>query len=525
MPRFYWGTVEFRYGVDVVMNIDYNNQKPIVEMKNIVKTFSGVKALSNITFDLYKGEIHCLVGENGAGKSTLMKVLSGAYQPNGGEIVIRGKSYKSLSPHLSQELGINIIYQENHLVPTMNVVENIFIGNEKLKGFGFVDFKTMMAETKKEIEFLGISLDPSRKIEQLSVAEQQYVKILKALSMDPEILIMDEPTSMFNVEDAGKVLELAKRITQKGISIIYISHFLKEVRQIADRVTVIRDGSVINTYTNDDKDIDLNLITKDMVGRPVDMFYEKEKHEIGEVVFEVKDLMLSKDSPKVSFHVRKGEIIGFAGMVGSGRTEIIRALSGADRFHSGDIVFHGKKLMMKNPANGIDEGIAHITEDRQGLGLMLNKSILENTTIVGLKNKIKGFFINPKKHPPLIKDIITKLNVKTPSVFQNVCYLSGGNQQKVVLGKWLFAEAELYIFDEPTRGIDVNAKAEFYKLMSEITKLGKSIIMISSDMPELISMSDRVLVIRNGKITGELTGDRINEQEVVRSALGVQANG
>ncbi|MEG0630527.1 MAG: ATP-binding cassette domain-containing protein, partial [Christensenellaceae bacterium] len=254
------------------MNIDYQSNQPIIEMKNIIKEFSGVRALSDITFDLYKGEIHCLVGENGAGKSTLMKVLSGAYRPDGGHITINGHEYKTLTPNISKENGINIVYQENDLVPMMNVVENIFVGSEKTKKLGFVDKKKMFSETKQEMEDLGIEIDLTQKVENLSVAEQQFVKILKALSAKPQILIMDEPTSMFNVEDAGKVLELARKITQKGISIIYISHFLKEVQEIADRVTVIRDGAVVSTYTNENHDISLDTITKDMVGRPVEMF-------------------------------------------------------------------------------------------------------------------------------------------------------------------------------------------------------------------------------------------------------------
>nr|WP_066683446.1 sugar ABC transporter ATP-binding protein [Christensenella intestinihominis] len=503
------------------MSIDYENNKPVIEMKDIIKEFSGVRALSGITFDLYKGEIHCLVGENGAGKSTLMKVLSGAYKPDGGSIVVGEKNYKTLDPNLSQELGINIVYQENDLVPTMNVVENIFVGSEKTKKFGFIDSRAMFEETEAEMKDLGIDIDLNKTIENLSVAEQQFVKILKAISTHPKILIMDEPTSMFNVEDAGKVLTLAQTIAARGISIIYISHFLNEVVQIADRITVIRDGAVVSTYSNEKKDIPLDTITRDMVGRPVDMFYTKEEHEIGEVMFEVKGLRLAKDSPEINFNVRKGEILGFSGMVGSGRTEIIRAVSGADRRYSGDIYLNGKKLDIHNPADGIDAGIAHITEDRQKLGLMLGGSVLENTTIVGLRNKIKGFFINVKKEPPLIEDIIKDLNVKTPSVMQEVKYLSGGNQQKVVLGKWLFADQEVYIFDEPTRGIDVNAKVEFYKQMSNLTKQGKCIIMISSDMPELISMSDRVLVVRNGEITGELQKEQITEEEIIKRALGV----
>ena len=504
-----------------MVDIDYNNN-PILKMNEIKKEFSGVYALSGITFDLYRGEIHCLVGENGAGKSTLMKVLSGAYRPTSGSIEVEGKSYETLTPNLSKELGINIVYQENDLVASMNVVENIYVGNEKANRFGFVKFKEMLEETQRQIEELGIQMNPLTKIENLSVSDQQFVKILKALSVEPKVLIMDEPTSMFNVEDAAKVLKLTKTISEKGISIIYISHFLNEIQQIADRVTVIRDGAVVNTYQNKTRDIPIATITTDMVGRPVDTFYQKEKQTIGEVLLEVKDLQLKKDSPKISFQVREGEIVGFAGMVGAGRTEIVRALTGADRKYGGEIRIHGRKVEIRNPRDGIREGFAHITEDRQQLGLMLHNSVLENVTIIGLRDKIKGFFIQIKKFPPYVEKLINDLRVKTPSLWTEAVYLSGGNQQKVVLAKWLFIEQEIYIFDEPTRGIDINAKAEFYKQMSRLTKQGKCIIMVSSDMPELISMSDRVLVIRDGGIDGELAGEDITEQNIIKQALGVK---
>jgi len=494
---------------------------PIVEMRGIKKSFPGVVALSGISFNLYEGEIHCLVGENGAGKSTLMKVLSGAYRPDEGSLNIFNQSYKELSPHLSQELGIGIIYQENHLIPTMTVAENVFIGIEKsTKGF-FVDVKGTVEAVRSEMQILGIDINPLRKIEKLSVAEQQFVKILKALALNPRVLIMDEPTSMFNVRDVDKILDLTRRISEKGIGIIYISHFLQEVVRIADRITVIRDGAVINTYNNENKNCDLNIITTDMVGRPVEMFFQKEVCSIGEAILEVNNLKLHKDSIPISFNLRKGEILGIAGLVGSGRTEIIRAVTGAEKYYSGDIFYKGEKLNIKSPKDGIQKGFAHITEDRQQLGLMLSKSILENTLIVGMLEKIKGFFLNLKKHSTSIDDIVDSLNIKIASVFQEVGNLSGGNQQKVVLGKWLFAGADTYFFDEPTRGIDVNAKTEFYKIMSELTRQGKSILMVSSDMPELISMSDRILVIRSGKIECEVPRDEISEEVIIKYALGV----
>lgn len=506
------------------MNIRNEGTRPFITLQNITKDFTGIRALADINFDVYSGEIHGICGENGAGKSTLMKIISGAYKPDKGTIICGDRIHGYLTPQISQELGITIIYQENLLVPTMNIVENIFVGHEKTKYFGFIDSRSMLKKTEAEMEYLKIHLDPYRKIENLSVAEQQFVKILKALVMEPKLLIMDEPTSMFNIEDAKRVLKLVKRIADKGISIIYISHFLKEVVEIADRITVLRDGSVVNTYKNDDKAMDLNIITRDMVGRPVDMFYTKESHDIDEPIFEVQNLKLKKDSPEVNFTLRKGEILGISGMVGSGRTEIVRAISGADPYYSGKIIYKGQELKIDHPRDSIKAGIAHITEDRQKLGLMLLHSIVENMTVVGMDEKIKGFFVNVKNHPALVQDIANRLAIKTPSLFKEVKFLSGGNQQKVVLGKWLFASAEIFIFDEPTRGIDVNSKTEFYKLMSTLTKQGKSIIMISSDMPELISMSDRVLVVRKQRITDELNKEQITEEAIIKSALEVTVN-
>jgi len=498
--------------------------KPVIEMRGIVKEFPGVRALSEMSFDVYKGEVHCLVGENGAGKSTLMKILSGAHAPTSGSILIDGREYKSLTPALSSRLGIEIVYQENDLVPTMNAVENVFVGKEKTH-FGFVsDFKGMLREVKSLMDQYHIDIDPLETIENMSVSNQQFVKIIKALMNRSRILIMDEPTSMFNVEDAKKVLDLVRTMSERGISIIYISHFLKEVVQIADRITVIRDGSVIRTYDNSARSCRLDDITSDMVGRPVDMFYQRERCKIGEPLVEVKDLKLTRDSLPVSFSVHRGEILGMFGMVGSGRTEIARAISGADKRHSGDVLVNGKKLTLRSPRDGIRAGLAHITEDRQRLGLNLNASVLENELMVGLQSMKPGIYYNFRALAPKLKPVVEGLKIKTPSLMQEVVNLSGGNQQKVVLGKWLYANQSFYIFDEPTRGIDVNAKAEFYKQMTELAKAGHAILMISSDLPELISMSDRVLVVRDGAIKCELTGEDINEQTIIKEALGVKGN-
>jgi ribose transport system ATP-binding protein len=499
-------------------------REPVIEMRGIVKSFAGVRALNGITFDLEPGEIHCLVGENGAGKSTLMKILSGAYTPDSGEVVVAGVAYKTLSPRLSKQLGIEIVYQENLLVPTMNIVENIFVGCEESR-WGFSDSRRMRRHAQQLLDELGLSLDMMRRSETLSVAEQQYIKILKAFVKQPRVLIMDEPTSMFNVRDAGKVLDMVQRIAKKGISIIYISHSLNEVVRIADRITVLRDGAVVAGFDNSGRDVSIPSITREMVGRSMEMFYTRAPHEVGEVVLSVEGLQRGENGPAVSFELRKGEILGFSGMVGSGRTEIIRSLIGADPRHAGKVVLRGEELALRNPRESIAAGIAYITEDRQKLGLMLGASIVENLTIVALERKIRGYFTNFKSHVGLIEGIYRELGIKAASPLQVVRFLSGGNQQKVVLGKWLFQDADIYILDEPTRGIDVGAKADFYAIMSDLTMKGKSIIMISSDMPELISLSDRVIVVRNGQITRELSGDEISEQNIITHALEVNANG
>ena len=495
---------------------------PIIRMENIVKEFPGVLALSGMSFELFSGEVHCLVGENGAGKSTLMKILSGAYSPTQGLIHVEGKAFRTLDPELSQRLGIEIVYQENDLVPSMNAVENIFIGQELTLVFGMLNKKEMLRRVRKTMEEFDIRIDPLQKIDHMSVSDQQFVKILKALMNESKILILDEPTSMFNVEDAGKVLNLVRSICALGIGIIYISHFLEEVVQIADRITVIRDGVAIRSYDNSCRDVALSEITRDMVGRPVDTFYQRERFPVSdEIALEIRGLQLQKNSPVIDFSLRRGEILGMFGMVGSGRTEIVRAISGADRYHAGEIILYGSKLKVTSPRAAIRAGIAHITEDRQRLGLNLGASVLENGLMVKLQHMQPKVFYDFRRHASLVRPVMEELNVRTPSMMQEVVYLSGGNQQKVVLGKWLINKARVYVFDEPTRGIDVNAKAEFYKQMTGLARSGNSIIMVSSEMPELISMSDRVLVVRDGAIRCELIGEAINEQNIITQALGV----
>lgn len=499
--------------------------KPIIQMVNIVKTFPGVKALDNMSLDLIPGEIHCLVGENGAGKSTLMKVLSGAYTPDSGEIIFEGTHYKKMNTALSKDLGIDIIYQENLLVPWMNIPENIFVGREITKN-GIVDFKAQEEKAMELCEYTGMKLDLKKPVAQLSVAEQQFVKIIKSLATKPKVLVMDEPTSMFNTYDAEKVTEMVKKIVASGVGVFYISHFLKEVKAIADRITVIRDGAPIRTYDNHNKDVDLDKIVSDMVGRDASMFYQKEEHEIGEKIFEVKDIQVEPDGPKISFDIRKGEVLGMAGMVGSGRTELANAIFGAARKYGGQIFYNGKELKINSPIDSINNGLAYITEDRQRRGLILHAPIIENMASVGIQQKqtVPGFTFNIKEVFPALSKIISGLNIKMASVFQSVGNLSGGNQQKVVLGKWLFTDSKIFIFDEPTRGIDVNAKAEFYQIITELAAKGACVLMISSDMMEIISMSDRCAVMRDGQIVKILEKDEISENSIIRNALEVENN-
>lgn len=492
---------------------------PLLEIKDITKSFAGVYALRSVSFEVNPGEVLAICGENGAGKSTLMKILSGGYAPDSGTITAGGDTYESLTPVQARELGINIIHQENLLVPTMSVLENIFIGHEVPTAGVFMNYSRMRQQFREECEFLDITLNPNTRVEHVSVAEQQFVKILKALMLRPRVLIMDEPTSMFNAEDSARVLRMVNRISSVGIAVVYISHFLQEVQKIADRVIVLRDGELISTRRNSGHDIDLDDITRDMVGRPVEMFYQRAHHPVGEVHLEVQGFRVSPESEAVDLHVRRGEILGIAGMVGSGRTELVRAIAGADRFAAGRVSIDGRQIRLRGPRDAIRAGIAHITEDRQALGLALGLPVVENASVVALDELTSGPLMRVSATAGKVRPVLERLRTRMASLFQEVRRLSGGNQQKVVLAKWLLADCEIFIFDEPTRGIDVNAKAEFYAEMVELCRRGRSIIMVSSDMPELISLSDRVLVMRSHQIVAELGENEITEERIITHAL------
>lgn len=493
---------------------------PILSVNNLFKSYNGVEVLHNINYNLFAGEIHCLCGENGAGKSTLIKAISGAINFDKGTIEIEGDYFSKLTPELSIEKGIHTIYQENDLVSYMNIAENIYIGQERMAKGGFVSRTKTLENALQLIEEYKMSLDPSRMIHSISVAEEQYVKILKALAQKSKILILDEPTSMFNTSDAQHILDLVKRIRDKGIGVIYISHHLREVVQIADRITVLRDGEVVDTMDNTQRNIEITQIANMMVGRSVDVFYKKKQQsQIGNPVFEVRDYRIGEKFPSVSFTIKAGEILGVAGMVGSGRSELAMSLFGASKKASGSIVLDNKIVAFFNPSQAIEEGLVLVPEDRQKQGVNLHLSIGENL-IMSIVKRIAGFFYYPRSKVNSQKKTMENVGIKAWSPFLPVSSLSGGNQQKVVFGKWINTNAKVFIFDEPTRGVDINSKADLYNLMCSLAEAGKAILLISSDMPELIALSDRVLVMRNNTFTSELIGDEITEENIIVKALG-----
>lgn len=488
----------------------------ILEMKNMFKAYPGVVALDDVSFNLKPGEVHALVGENGAGKSTLIKVLSGAVIPDGGEIVIKGNSYKAMTPKLSRKMGVEIIYQELNLIPYLTVSENIFLGKELLNGI-FIDSKKMDEVTLKLLNSLGIEMDTRTRVKDLSVAYQQLVEVSKAVAQNVKVLVMDEPTAPLSKKEVLILFKLIRKLKEQGVSIIYISHRLEEIFEICDRVTVMRDGHYIDTMnvsdTNRKKLISL------MVGRELADQYPKPKCEPNGIVMSVQGLG-NKSIKSITFDLKKGEILGIAGLVGAGRTEMARAIFGADSVTKGRIIIDGKEVKIGSPQDAIKNGIGLIPEDRKNQGLILGMSIKENTTLASLKNIIKYKLISSKKEKQVVDKYMTELSVKTPSIDKKVKLLSGGNQQKVVLAKWLSTKSKILIFDEPTRGIDVMAKHEIYELMRNLTSKGISIIMISSEMPELLGMSDRILVMHNGEIKGCFSSEDISQELILDVASG-----
>lgn len=492
-----------------------------LEMHDITKSFGGVKALSGVSLRVKKGEIHALLGENGAGKSTLMKILSGAYKRDGGEILIDGKTAKIDSPKESKNNGIAVIYQELMLAPDLTVAENIFIDN-LANGSPFINWKNLKEETSRLLDSLGFNnISPNAVCGELSVAYQQVVEICKNLSRNADILVLDEPTSVLTFKETEHLFEILNRLKEQGISIIYISHRLEEIFRICDTITVIKDGAYVDTVKVGD--IDKEHLVHLMVGRKMTDLYPKRSAKIGDVVLKAEDICAGPSVQKVSFEVHAGEILGFSGLVGAGRTETMRAIFGADKMESGKVTYLGEEVHFKNSRDAVRKKLGMLSEDRKSEGLLLNQSIRINTTLASLYKVTDTThnIIFHKKEKEFVKNILESLKTKYASAEDDVSSLSGGNQQKVALSKWIAADCKCIIFDEPTRGVDVGAKMEIYNIMNECAMKGVAVIMISSEMPELIGMCDRVIVMSKGRVVGELKRSELTEDNMIKSAMEV----
>lgn len=485
--------------------------KPILQLKSITKHYPGVTALDKVSFELMPGEIHALIGENGAGKSTLIKILSGCIVRDEGEIYLNGKAIGDLTPRLSEDLGISVIYQEFNLIPYLSIVENIFLGSEIVR-HGLRDQKKMLESAQEIFDMFKLNLDPRERVANLSIAQQQMVEISKALSKKTSILIMDEPSAPLTSIEIDKMFEIMRSMKQKGVAIIYISHRIEEIFEIADKITVLRDGQYIKTLdvaeTNRDELIRL------MVGREISGYFPKADYAAGDEILRVENLTNNKIK-NISFSLRKHEILGLAGLIGAGRTETARAIFGADPLYSGKITLKGQEVAIKSPNEAIAKGIGLIPEDRKQHGLLLNLDVRMNLTFAVLKLLSRFGLIQKHKEGEVIDQYVRDLKVKCTTYRQLIANLSGGNQQKVILAKWLARNCDVLIVDEPTRGIDVGSKHEIYELLRKLAKEGKAIIMISSEMPELINISDRIIVMTEGEITGELTSADEFKQEVI----------
>ena len=489
----------------------------ILSMKGITKSFSGVAALKNAALDLKAGEVVALMGENGAGKSTLMKILTGIYSKDSGEIQYMGQEVCFKGPAESEEAGISIVHQELNMMNDLTVAQNLFIGREEMNGF-LIDDKKMNEKARELFKVLKIDINPAEKIGNLTVGKQQMVEIAKAISSKAKVIIFDEPTAALTDSEIEELFKVIRDLKKQGTGMVYISHRMDEINVISDRVIVMRDGEYVGPLIT--KECSKDDIIKLMVGRAI--FGEpKTASNVAKdapVVLKCENLNRGKAVKDVSFELRKGEILGFSGLMGAGRTEVARLIFGADKKDSGKIFINGKEVTINTPEDAVAHGIGYLSEDRKRYGLIVDKSVEENTVISSLNDFVKGIFIDKAKSKEVSKKYVESLKTKTPSVSQLVKKLSGGNQQKVVIAKWLVRNSDILIFDEPTRGIDVGAKSEIYALMEKLAKEGKSIIMISSELPEVLRMSDRVIVMCEGRITGILDIAEANQEVIMQSA-------
>lgn len=489
----------------------------MLRMKGIDKSFPGVHALDHVDLEVKSGEVHALMGENGAGKSTLMKILTGIYSKDSGTIEFEGKEMEFTTPKEAQDTGIAIVHQELNMMNHLTVAQNIFIGREMMKG-GLIDDSQMNREAKKLFDRLNIDINPAETMGNLTVGRQQMCEIAKAISREVKLIVFDEPSAALTEAEIEELFKIIRDLRAKGLGIVYISHRMDEIKVITDRVTVMRDGSYVGTLITKDstKDDIINM----MVGRVI---YETPKQvsnvpEGAPVVLKVEHLNAGRLVKDVSFELHKGEILGFSGLMGAGRTETARVIFGADKKESGDIFINGNKTEIKTTEDAVKHGIGYLSEDRKRFGLVIQKTVAENASMASLADFIQGLFIDHEKEQREAQQYVKTLNIKTPGVDQLVMNLSGGNQQKVVIAKWLIKNCDILIFDEPTRGIDVGAKSEIYHLMNELVKQGKSIIMISSEMTEILRMSDRVIVMCEGRITGELPIEEVTQERIMTAA-------
>jgi len=502
------------------MGMSNTSPEYVLEFRNICKRFPGVKALDNVSFGIRKGCVHVLIGENGAGKSTLLKIINGLYKQDEGQVLLNGEPVTITGPSDALKKGIAMIYQELNVVPEMTVLENIYLGREKMKKGGLlIDYRQMAKTAQDFIDLQGIDCDVKKKMKELSIAEAQMIEIAKATMTDAQIVLMDEPTSSLSGKEVQYLFDKIRFLKEQGITVVFISHKMEELFEIGDYITVLRDGTHINTLPIGDTNV--SDIIEMMVGRKMTEVYPQKNLPVGQKsVFKVENFTRKGVFENISFELREGEILGIGGLVGAGRSEVARAIIGLDPKDEGEVYLEGKKLKISNVNDSIRSGIVMIPEDRRNTGLILKQSVEENIGIVSYKHVFNKLIINWKKVRELVKRMIETLEIKTPSPSAVIGTLSGGNQQKVVLGKWLSVSPKILIMDEPTRGIDVKTKYEIYKLMHQMNAEGVSIIMINSDLEELLGMSDRVLVISHGQIAGELNKEEINANAVMKLAVG-----
>lgn len=492
---------------------------PIVEFKNITKAFPGVKALDDVSFSIMPGEVHCVLGENGAGKSTLMKILTGVYHLDSGTILIEGNEVHIENILKSRELGIGTVFQENSLIQDLTIAENVFLTREIKNKLGFVNWKRMYSECRGWCENLGVTLDPQIRVKDLTVAQQQVVEIIKVFSQKPKIVILDEPTSSLSDNEIDNLFNIINRMRKQGVTFIYISHRLEELKQIGNSGSILRDGKYIAYIDNVDV-MKIDELVTFIVGRKLDQQYPVRKHNIGAEVLKVKNLNVQNLIFDVGFSLHKGEVLGFSGLMGSGRTTTAKAIFGAQRHAQGKIILNGKELNNTSPNKAVSNGIGLLPENRKEEGLVLNQSVAWNTTFAALKKYRNGLFINHKSEKADVNKYIDDLHIKTPSMDRTVKYLSGGNQQKVVFAKWLCADTDVFIFDEPTRGIDVGAKSEIYSIINQLAANGKAVIVISSELPELLGITDRIIVFYEGRAVADMKNKDLTQEDVMYYGLG-----